>query len=113
MLTDDKRLRRVLKFKLGENYGDHLRYAVFECDLNPGWSAGICVRSESAWDPAGTPDADSVSGPNADRAAGPMEHGDGNRGGRRRLLLLEGTGCPAWTESAGQNEDGCRSRRLG
>ena len=32
-ITDDKRLRRV--FKLCKNYGDHLQYSVFECDLNP------------------------------------------------------------------------------
>lgn len=31
-ITDDKRLRRV--FKLCKNYGDHLQYSVFECDLN-------------------------------------------------------------------------------
>ena len=32
-ITDDKRLRRV--FKTCRNYGDHLQYSVFECDLNP------------------------------------------------------------------------------
>ena len=32
-ITDDKRLRRV--FKACKNYGDHLQYSVFECDLNP------------------------------------------------------------------------------
>ena len=32
-ITDDKRLRRV--FKTCKNYGDHLQYSVFECDLNP------------------------------------------------------------------------------
>ena len=32
-ITDDKRLRRV--FKICKNYGDHLQYSVFECDLNP------------------------------------------------------------------------------
>ncbi len=32
-ITDDKRLRRV--FKSCKNYGDHLQYSVFECDLNP------------------------------------------------------------------------------
>ena len=31
-ITDDKRLRRV--FKLCRNYGTHLQYSVFECDLN-------------------------------------------------------------------------------
>lgn len=30
-ITDDKRLRRV--FKTCKNYGDHLQYSVFECDL--------------------------------------------------------------------------------
>ena len=32
-ITDDKRLRRV--FKVCKNYGTHLQYSVFECDLNP------------------------------------------------------------------------------
>jgi CRISPR-associated protein Cas2 len=32
-IADDKRLRRV--FKACKNYGDHLQYSVFECDLNP------------------------------------------------------------------------------
>ena len=32
-ITDDKRLRRV--FKTCYNFGDHLQYSVFECDLNP------------------------------------------------------------------------------
>lgn len=32
-ITDEKRLRRV--FKTCKNYGDHLQYSVFECDLNP------------------------------------------------------------------------------
>lgn len=32
-ITDDKRLRRV--FKVCKNFGDHLQYSVFECDLNP------------------------------------------------------------------------------
>jgi CRISPR-associated protein Cas2 len=32
-ITDDKRLRRV--FKACKNFGDHLQYSVFECDLNP------------------------------------------------------------------------------
>ena len=31
-ISDDKRLRRV--FKTCRNYGDHLQYSVFECDLN-------------------------------------------------------------------------------
>lgn len=32
-IADDKRLRRV--FKTCKNYGDHLQYSIFECDLNP------------------------------------------------------------------------------
>jgi len=32
-ITDDKRLRRA--FKTCRNFGDHLQYSVFECDLNP------------------------------------------------------------------------------
>ena len=32
-ITDDKRLKRV--FKVCKNYGTHLQYSVFECDLNP------------------------------------------------------------------------------
>lgn len=32
-IADDKRLRRV--FKLCRNYGDHLQFSVFECDLDP------------------------------------------------------------------------------
>ena len=32
-ITDPKRLRRV--FKTCKNYGNHLQYSVFECDLNP------------------------------------------------------------------------------
>jgi CRISPR-associated protein Cas2 len=32
-ITDDKRLRRV--FKTCKNFGNHLQYSVFECDLNP------------------------------------------------------------------------------
>ena len=31
-IADDKRLRRV--FKLCKNYGDHLQYSIFECDLD-------------------------------------------------------------------------------
>ena len=31
-ISNDKRLRRV--FKTCRNYGDHLQYSVFECDLN-------------------------------------------------------------------------------
>jgi CRISPR-associated protein Cas2 len=32
-ITDDKRLRRA--FKTCRNFGDHLQYSVFECDLSP------------------------------------------------------------------------------
>ena len=32
-VADDKRLRCV--FKTCRNFGDHLQYSVFECDLNP------------------------------------------------------------------------------
>jgi len=32
-VADDKRLRRALK--TCRNFGDHLQYSVFECDLNP------------------------------------------------------------------------------
>ncbi len=32
-VTDDKRLRKV--FQTCGNYGDHLQYSVFECDLSP------------------------------------------------------------------------------
>ncbi len=31
-IADDKRLRRV--FKLCKNFGDHLQFSVFECDLS-------------------------------------------------------------------------------
>jgi CRISPR-associated protein Cas2 len=31
-IADDKRLRKV--FKTCRNYGDHLQYSVFECDVN-------------------------------------------------------------------------------
>jgi CRISPR-associated protein Cas2 len=31
-ICEDKRLRKV--FKTCRNYGDHLQYSVFECDLN-------------------------------------------------------------------------------
>ena len=33
-MADDKRLRRA--FKTCRNFGDHLQYSVFECDLSPG-----------------------------------------------------------------------------
>jgi CRISPR-associated protein Cas2 len=32
-IADDKRLRRV--FKTCKNYGDHLQFSIFECDLSP------------------------------------------------------------------------------
>lgn len=32
-IANDKRLRRV--FKTCRNFGDHLQYSVFECELNP------------------------------------------------------------------------------
>ena len=32
-VTDDKRLRRA--FKTCRNFGDHLQYSIFECDLSP------------------------------------------------------------------------------
>ncbi|MBX5496918.1 MAG: CRISPR-associated endonuclease Cas2 [Bryobacteraceae bacterium] len=32
-ISDDKRLRKV--FKTMRNYGDHLQYSVFECQLTP------------------------------------------------------------------------------
>ncbi len=32
-ISDEKRLRRV--FKAMRNYGDHLQYSVFECQLTP------------------------------------------------------------------------------
>ncbi|HEY2343574.1 MAG TPA: CRISPR-associated endonuclease Cas2 [Chthoniobacteraceae bacterium] len=31
-ISSDKRLRKV--FKICRNYGDHIQYSVFECDLN-------------------------------------------------------------------------------
>jgi CRISPR-associated protein Cas2 len=31
-IADDKRLRRV--FKTCKNFGDHLQYSIFECDLS-------------------------------------------------------------------------------
>jgi CRISP-associated protein Cas1 len=33
LIADDKRLRRV--FKTCRNFGDHLQFSIFECDLNP------------------------------------------------------------------------------
>jgi CRISPR-associated protein Cas2 len=41
-IADDKRLRRV--FNTCKNYGDHLQFSVFECDL----TATEKVRLESA-----------------------------------------------------------------
>ncbi len=32
-IADDKRLRKV--FKTCSNFGNHLQFSVFECDLNP------------------------------------------------------------------------------
>ena len=32
-IADEKRLRRV--FKICRNYGNHLQYSIFECDLTP------------------------------------------------------------------------------
>ena len=32
-IANDKRLRRV--FRICRNYGNHLQFSVFECDLNP------------------------------------------------------------------------------
>lgn len=32
-IRDDKRLRRV--FRTMRNWGDHLQYSIFECQLNP------------------------------------------------------------------------------
>jgi CRISPR-associated protein Cas2 len=32
-IANDKRLRRV--FKICKNFGNHLQFSVFECDLNP------------------------------------------------------------------------------
>ena len=38
-IADAKRLRRV--FKICKNYGDHLQFSVFECDLSPAEKAGL------------------------------------------------------------------------
>ena len=38
-IAEAKRLRRV--FKLCKNYGDHLQFSVFECDLNPAEKAAM------------------------------------------------------------------------
>ena len=43
-ITEDKRLRRA--FKTCRNFGDHLQYSVFECDLNP--SERIDLENELA-----------------------------------------------------------------
>ena len=32
-IANEKRLRRV--FKICKNFGNHLQFSVFECDLNP------------------------------------------------------------------------------
>ena len=41
-IANDKRLRRV--FKVCKNYGDHLQFSVFECDLNPAEKAAARIR---------------------------------------------------------------------
>jgi len=38
-IADSRRLRQV--FKICKNYGDHLQFSVFECDLNPTEKAGF------------------------------------------------------------------------
>jgi len=38
-ITQAKRLRRV--FKICKDFGNHLQYSVFECDLNPTEKAGM------------------------------------------------------------------------
>lgn len=38
-VADDKRLRRV--FKTCRNYGDHIQFSVFECDLDPAETAKL------------------------------------------------------------------------
>lgn len=38
-IADAKRLRRV--FKACKNYGDHLQFSIFECDLNPAEKAAL------------------------------------------------------------------------
>ncbi len=38
-IADDKRLRKV--FKACSNYGMHLQFSVFECDLNPSELIGM------------------------------------------------------------------------
>ena len=43
-IRDDRRLRQV--YKTMRNWGDHLQYSVFECQLNP--SERIQCRSELA-----------------------------------------------------------------
>jgi CRISPR-associated endonuclease Cas2 len=44
-ICDDKRLRKV--FQTMRNYGDHLQYSVFECQLTP-W---IWLDAEANWAP--------------------------------------------------------------
>ena len=44
-IADDKRLRRV--FKVCKNYGDHLQFSVFECDLNPAEKANLDQELET------------------------------------------------------------------
>lgn len=38
-ISDDRRLRRA--FRICKNYGTHLQYSVFECDLSPAERVGI------------------------------------------------------------------------
>jgi CRISPR-associated protein Cas2 len=38
-ICDDKRLRQV--FRTCKDYGNHLQYSVFECDLNPAEKAEL------------------------------------------------------------------------
>ena len=42
-IRDDKRLRKV--FKTLRNWGDHLQYSVFECQLNLGDLVRLNLRS--------------------------------------------------------------------
>ena len=44
-IADDKRLRRV--FKVCKNYGDHLQFSFFECDLNPAEKANLDQELET------------------------------------------------------------------
>ncbi len=68
-VADDKRLRRA--FKTCRNFGDHLQYSVFECDLNPSEK----IELEDALSKVINHDEDQV----LFVALGPAE-GRGNRG---------------------------------